>query len=196
MRRAAISTQSITWQWTVALLLLGATAVTAQPGPPKAQATPLVETDGVHAGSSARVALRVRLPEGVHVQADRPRDPSLIPTILALEPPAGITVAEIVYPEPTDLKQAGQQQPLAVFGRNFTVGVRLTLGRALSPGALIVPARLRYQACDSTACFAPAQEETRWTLRIVPAGTPTPVQNAELFKQIRFGRPSSSPAAK
>src|SRR2546427_6219864 len=101
-------------QWTVALLLLGACAVSAQPRRPKAEATPLVETDGVHAGSSARVALRVSLPEGVHVQADRPRDPSLTPTILALEPPAGIAVAEIVYPEPTELK-LGQQQPLVVF---------------------------------------------------------------------------------
>jgi hypothetical protein len=39
--------------------------------------------------------------------ANKPRDPSLIPTELTIEPPAGVVVAEIVYPEPIDLKQAG-----------------------------------------------------------------------------------------
>jgi hypothetical protein len=178
---AAMSTGMI--RATISALLLFGAFVSAQPRP-TAKATPLAETDGVHAGSSARLALRVTMPAGVHVQADRPRDPSLVATVLALDPPDGVTVAEIVYPKPTDLAVSGQQQPLAVFEQNFVVGVRLRLARTLTPGELIVPARLRYQACDTTACFAPAREETRWTLRIVPAGTPTRVQNADLFQQI------------
>ena len=45
-------------------------------GRPRATVTPFVESDGVHPGSSARVALTVALPEGLHVQSDQPRDPT------------------------------------------------------------------------------------------------------------------------
>lgn len=43
-------------------------------GRPKAEVTPLVEADGVHAGSTVRIALQVSLPDGLHVQSDKPRD--------------------------------------------------------------------------------------------------------------------------
>ena len=33
--------------------------------------------------------------------------------------PAGVTVSEIVFPPATDLKQIGQEQPLAVFEHEF-----------------------------------------------------------------------------
>ncbi len=163
-----------------------ATIAHAQMPRPKADVTPLVATDGAHAGSDIRVALRVVLPEGLHVQSDEPRDPNLIPTAIVFEPPAGITVAEVVYPKATDLAQAGQSQPLAVFEQSFLVGARLAIDRAAPAGELVVPARFRYQACDAASCYPPATAVTRWTLRIVPASTPTPPLHPELFDKIRF----------
>ena len=114
-------------------------------GRPKAEVTPLVDADGVHAGSTVRVALQVALPDGLHVQSDKPRDPMLIPTVLTIEPPAGVTVSEIAYPEPTDFAQAGQKEPLAVFEQRFVVGAKLTLDaharrrRSHRAGALPLP---------------------------------------------------------
>ena len=40
----------------------------------QAELTPLVEADAVHAGSEVRLALQVALPEGFHVQSNKPRD--------------------------------------------------------------------------------------------------------------------------
>src|SRR3954469_2181454 len=80
-----------------------------------ATVSPVIEREGVAAGGTIRAALEVTLPEGFHVQSDQPRDPSLIPTVLTVTPPAGITVTEIVFPAAVDLKQAGSDQPLAVF---------------------------------------------------------------------------------
>jgi DsbC/DsbD-like thiol-disulfide interchange protein len=175
------------------MLIVPGAHANAQPSRPKADATPIVETDGVHAGSAVRLALRVALPEGVHVQSDKPRDPSLIPTSLTLDPPAGMTVTDIAFPRPTDLTLAGQKEPLAVFEQTFVVGIRVALDRGLMPGEVAVPARLRYQACDASFCFTPARENVKWTLRVVPAGTPTPAQFHEVFARIRFSpRPSST----
>jgi len=167
--------------------LVASTAVAqAQMTRPKADLTPLVATDGAHAGGDARIALRVSLPDGLHVQSDKPRDPTLIATAIVVEPPAGITVAEIVYPRPTDLAQAGQSQPLAVFEQSFLVGARIAIDRAAPAGDIIVPARFRYQMCDAASCYPPATALTRWTLRIVAASAPTPPLHPELFGQIRF----------
>jgi DsbC/DsbD-like thiol-disulfide interchange protein len=176
------------------MLIVSYAAANAKANRPTADATPIVETDGVHAGTTVRLALRVALPEGLHVQADKPRDPSLIPTTLTIDPPTGITVADIAYPKPTDLAQVGQKEQLVVFEQTFVVGVRVALDRGLMPGEVAVPARLRYQACDASFCYTPTRENVKWTLRVVPAGTPTPPQFHDVFARIRFSPRPSSPA--
>src|SRR5262249_25759690 len=55
----------------------------------KADLTPLLDATGVHAGDTVRAALAVRLPEGFHVQSNKPRDPSLIATDLTVDAPDG-----------------------------------------------------------------------------------------------------------
>ena len=94
-----------------------------------AEIVPLVESDGVRAGTTVRAALQVTLPEGFHVQSNAPRDPSLIATELTLEPPAGIRGAEVVFPEAVEFKQEGLPEPLIVFDRHFTVGDAVRAGR-------------------------------------------------------------------
>ena len=67
-------------------------SIDAQMRRPHANVTPIMETSGVHPGTTARVALQVSLPDNLHVQSDRPRDPLLIPTVLTIEPSAGVTL--------------------------------------------------------------------------------------------------------
>lgn len=138
----------------------------AQPGRPKAVVTATGEPAALKAGTTARVSLKVTLPADVHVQSDKPRDPALIPTVLTVDVPAGVVVSKIVYPTPTDLAQAGQKQPLAVFGPTFAIGVELALAKNLPAGDVTIPARLRYQACDARACYPPARAEAQWTLTV------------------------------
>ena len=79
---------------TVLLAALGAPA-SGQTGPPVATVTPFVESDGVRPGGTVRVALTVALPEGLHVQSDQPRDPSLIPTTLTIDAPGSGDAARL-----------------------------------------------------------------------------------------------------
>jgi thioredoxin:protein disulfide reductase len=177
----------------VGALLVGALVVApglghAQLSRPKADVTPIVERDSVHAGSPVRVALQVRLPEGVHVQSDKPRDPSLIASALKVDLPGGVTLDEVVYPPSTDLKQVGSEQPLAVFEREFAIGVHLTLAPTLRPGDLSVPVHFKYQACNETVCFPPSTAEAQWSLNVVAAKTPVgPIRYGAVFDRIAFG---------
>ena len=174
----------------VCALLAAAQAGRAQTRPPRAEVFPIVESAGVAAGGSARVALRVLLPEGLHANSNRPRDPSLIPTVLTITPPAGITVEEIVYPEAEDLVQKGADQPLAVFEREFFIGAVVKVAPDVATGDVTMPARLRYQACDESICYLPATAPAEWRLRVgdvaVDANAPNP-RYAGVFAKIAFG---------
>ncbi len=179
----------------LALVLTAPALAAAQFVRPRADVAAVVERAAVPAGDRARVALQVSLPEGLHVQSNRPRDPSLIPTELSVEAPAGVTVREIVYPPSSDLASAGSDQPLAVFERAFTIGAELTIAGTVAPGEVKVPVRLRYQACDAQVCYAPATAAAEWILDVVPpAGAAGAPRHRDLFAAIDFGH-GEAPAA-
>lgn len=171
-----------------AALLLSTTTLDAQPGRPRAEVAALAESEGVHAGAAVRLALRVTLPDGIHVQSNRPRDPMLIASGLTLEPPPGVTVGEVIYPAPSDFVQPGQSAPLSVFEQRFVVGAKILVGGTVAAGPLVIPGRFRYQACDERTCFAPAREEVKWAVNVVPASTPTPPRYPDVFGGLKFAR--------
>lgn len=141
----------------------------AQPRRPLATVTPVVVTRDVAPGRDVQLELRVELPAKVHVQANKPRDPLFIPTVLTIEPPAGVTVEGVTYPASEELRQQGLAEPLLVFGSQFSVKVRVKLAGTVPAGDVAVPGRLRYQACDETTCYPPARAEAVWTLRVASA---------------------------
>jgi thioredoxin:protein disulfide reductase len=165
---------------------------------PRVELRTLVESDDVRGGGPVRLALLVSLPEGFHTQSNKPRDPLLIPTVLTFDPPQGVTVDEIVWPPTTDFTVAGQDKPLAVFEHEFAIGVRLTLAANVASGALVIPANLRYQACNAELCFPPATTEVQWTLHVVTAGAPVNPTHNNVFDTIAFGHgeaPGQAPAS-
>lgn len=164
--------------------------------PPAAEVTALVAADGARPGADVLAALRVVLPEGLHVNSNQPRDPSLIPIVLTVDPPAGVALAEIVYPEATDLVQQGADQPLAVYERDFVIGVRLSVAPGVAPGRMAVAARLRYQACDERVCYLPATVPTSWPLQVVPSDISVTALHTDLFSRIPFGTGSIPPAVR
>jgi thioredoxin:protein disulfide reductase len=168
-------------------VLCAASAASAQAGRPRAELTPVVERTTAVAGAKVRLAVAVALPEGLHTQSDKPRDPTLIPTVLTIDAPAGVTVDEIVYPPATDFKVAGLDQPLDVFEHNFAIGVQVALAPGVPAGDLVVPARLRYQACDANLCYPPSNANLRWTLRVVPAASAANGPVDPIFATIAFG---------
>ena len=86
----------------VCALLASSAVAHAQLKRPRAEVTPLVEHESVAAGSPLRAALKVALPEGLHTQSNKPRDPLLIPTELTIDAPATVTVDEVAGRRPDD----------------------------------------------------------------------------------------------
>lgn len=169
-------------------VLFAATPLLAQRGPAKATLTPLVETETVTPGSDVRLALTVQLPEGYHMNSNKPRDPLLIPVVLTIPSPdqslpAGVSISEVVFPAAKDLDQRGTI--LSVFEHEFTIGVVLKVASGAAPGRFTIPGRLRYQACDESMCYIPTRAETSWDITI--GSTASAATHQDVFGSIAFG---------
>ena len=160
----------------------------AAQGRPKADVNVVVDADGVRPDSNARVALRVSLPDGVHVQSNQPRDPLLIASAVTPTLPAGVSLVETLFPPAADFTQAGASESLSVFEQTFIIGLKPAVAPSVTPGEVTVPIRFRYQACDDRTCFAPLREDLSAVLHVVPVSiTPKP-QFADVFARLRFAR--------
>jgi cytochrome c biogenesis protein CcdA len=180
---------------TILLALIAVAAMGMSQGAPpgfRIDIQPVVEAPAA-AGSVARVALRISLPEGFHVQSNQPRDPALIATMLGVDPPEGVKPLEVVFPNAIDFTQQGTPEPLAVFAREFVIGARFQIDPKQPPGNLVIPGRLRYQACDDRVCFRPLTADVSWTVPIVPTTERPSRQHADVFGQIAFGRGQPPP---
>jgi hypothetical protein len=110
------------------------------------------EQQTVPAGKRGVLELRFHLVQGYHVNSHKPKSELLIPTVLTLQPAAGVTASPLEYPagepfsfsfDPTD--------KLDVYAGDFTI--RLPVVAAA--GAHTVDGSLRYQACDHASCYPP-----------------------------------------
>ncbi len=185
------------------LLAAAATPAAAQSGPTGIELTTVLASDAAHAGKRIVAALQARLDPGYHVNSDKPLDEFLIPTAVTVEPPAGITLTGLAYPEAETLIQADVLE-LAVFGTEFTIGIELALAPGLATGEVVVPAMLHYQSCDAIMCYAPTSENFEVRFMIVAPEQSLNATNTPVFTGMTFDagatvalprRPISNPTA-
>ena len=179
-----------------ALLVSAPTGSPAQPMRISLDLTNVAETDAGHAGTTYRVALEAQLEPrgtGLHVNSNEPLESFLIPTVLTLEPPAGIALDGLAWPTPVLLEQQGAEQPLAVFEEHFVIGAALRLADDLEPGTYPVAGSLRYQACDDRMCYLPTRVPVSFDVTVAPpARELAATASAALFDTLAFTAPAGA----
>ncbi len=156
--------------WLVLALVAGLLLVLR--GAPAGAAAPVVALTG-HAvpeeSGGARVTAIVEVKPGYHVNAHRPNEDFLIPTVLTLSSP-GVEFTEPEYPMPVAQRFAfAGDEPLLVYSGRFEIRAR-----ALTTPQHPISLRLRYQACDDERCLPPATVET--TVRLGDAEAAAPAE--------------------
>jgi hypothetical protein len=104
------------------------------------------------AGKTSPIALHFRIAPGLHINSHAPKDEYLIPTAFSIPEGAGVKLENATYPAGADfVLPANPGTKLNVYTGDFTIQARLVA----ELGDHLVKARLRYQACDLTACMPP-----------------------------------------
>ena len=119
---------------------------------PKKQHVELI-TDSLQlaANRPQDIELRFRVEPGFHINSHKPKDELLLPTVLKLEP-GSLHVAAQQYPPGQHFRlQIGDGEDLDVYQGEFRIMMRVEAPK----GATTLNGSLRYQACDTAACYPP-----------------------------------------
>src|SRR6202035_5386597 len=103
-------------------------------------------------GKSSPVALHFRIEPGFHINSHAPKDEFLIPTVLSIPADSGVKLENATYPPGAEfILPADPDTKLSVYTGDFAIQAKLVA----DSGDHLVNAKLRYQACDKTACMPP-----------------------------------------
>ncbi|MFW6204189.1 MAG: protein-disulfide reductase DsbD domain-containing protein, partial [Actinomycetota bacterium] len=176
---------------TAALLLaasLGALAgpATAQGfgGEPKARLELVPDHTSYSPGSPARLAARVSVEPGWHLNSNTPSFEWLIPTELELDLPDGWPEATVRYPDHELKTFAFEDEPLAVYDGEVVILADLFIPETVAQDQVRLEGVLSFQACDDRQCLPPT--EVRDTLDVA-IGAPGEPVDPELFEEPTTG---------
>lgn len=143
--------------------------------PVRAEAVFMAEA--VHVGSPTAVAVAIDIDKPYHINPDAPRSgpdwfPGQYPTTLrVVDPPAGVEVGVVQYPEPHAYEVEYAAQSIDVYDGRVVLYVPLLLSPDIEPGTLSLKFELEYQACDPQVCLMPNVIELDAVVGVVPVGT-------------------------
>ncbi len=121
-------------------------------------------------GETVRVAARLDIAAGWHLQAHVPTYDYLIPTTLDVAAPAGWPDAAVDYPAPSRYKFAFAEDELDVLEGRERIVARLAVPAAAASGPARLTLHLRYQACDDRQCLPPVDTTTTVDLQVGAGG--------------------------
>ena len=127
--------------------------------------------DAVAPGARVSLVVEITPKPNIHVYAPGQKD--FIPVSLTLAATDGVRAEAAQFPvaEKLDVKDLGETH--LVYSRPFkivqdvTIASRTPVNRAGARGAsLTVKGTLKYQACDTTICYAPVSVPVTWTIAL------------------------------
>jgi len=125
-----------------------------------------VAPDKVKKGRVVRVSVVMDIPNGLHVQSNKPLDKFLVPTKLDVETPSGMKVGPVSYPRAVMRNLKFSKGSVAVYEGRATLRFNVTVPAKYSGGSGEIKGKLRFQACNDESCFPPITREVKMWLNV------------------------------
>jgi DsbC/DsbD-like thiol-disulfide interchange protein len=141
--------------------------------------------DPAQQGSTFQAAIVFDIPEGMHVNSNRPLGKYAIATTVKVAPENGLKVTPVVYPagkvRTFRFGQGTPEEKLAVYEGRAVARFNVTVPANSQLGVAHVRASVRFQACNDEVCFPPATRELDLPIAIVGRDTPVNHINGQYF---------------
>jgi thioredoxin:protein disulfide reductase len=130
------------------------------------------------AGSQLQAVVRMNIDDGWHINSNRPTLDWLIGTVLTLDLPEGVSLADIRYPGIKEYEFSfASGMILHVYEGDAPIFLTLNLDEGVNLGNVSIDGRLRVQACDDMTCLAPSNIPVEISFEVT--NDPNLVQDAE-----------------
>jgi thiol:disulfide interchange protein DsbD len=152
----------------IAVLLIPATLYST-PRPQSSGTVPVsgsLVPDKTKKGRMVKAAVVMDIPQGLHVQSNKPLDKFLIATKLDVETPTGIKIGPIAYPRALMRNLKFSKNKVAVYEGRATIRFNVTVPANYSGGSGEIRGKLRFQACNDESCFPPVTREVKMWLNV------------------------------
>jgi len=140
-----------------------------------------LSVDKVQPGTSFKIAIIVQIDHGFHINAHKPKEEFLIPTILKFEPVEKISLGKIFYPNPEMIKFDFADAPIAVYEKEMIIFSDASLSDDYPSGEITIKGKVSYQACNDQNCFAPSEKEFTITIEVVAKNESINRINQDIF---------------
>jgi len=109
----------------------------------------------VQPGLSVDIEVIADIAHEFHINAHKPSEEYLIPTMVKFEPLENVTFGDIVYPKTKMEKFSFSEEEIAVYEGKIVISSKLVLNKDISPGKKILKGTFSFQGCNDVNCFAP-----------------------------------------
>src|SRR4030067_801987 len=142
-----------------------------------------ISFDKVYPGSEVKLAVKVNVENGWHINSNKPYEDYLIPTSLSIDT-SYFKIRRIVYPKPRDFTFDFSENPLSVYEGEIYIGALLDVSKDLSPGQYPLIVNLDYQACNDKSCLAPTSVQDTLLVTVADKQSVVNEINQDVFKKI------------
>jgi len=144
--------------------------------------TAYVSLDPAGRGSTAQVAVVMKIRPGFHVNAREKSAEYLIATDLKSNLPAGFSAGDVIYPKGKLEKFAFSKTPLNVYQDTVVLKMPLSVLASAPTGEQHIPLKLRYQACNQEVCLPPTTLDVDAVVNVVASASASKPAHPEVFK--------------
>ncbi len=146
---------------------------------------PYQSFDKVYPGSEFKIAVKVNVDSGWHINSDKPYEDFLIPSKISIDTTT-FKLTKIAYPKPRDLKLDISETPLSVWESEVYVGALVKAPENLSPGKYKLPVYIDYQACNNMTCMPPNTAKDTIEIEIADKQAVVNQVNSDIFDKINL----------
>ncbi|HYE66720.1 MAG TPA: protein-disulfide reductase DsbD domain-containing protein [Pyrinomonadaceae bacterium] len=148
---------------------------------PKVEVNGFFSADKAQRGRTVQAAIVMDIPEGLHVNANKPLSKFAVPTTLKVETRGGIKIGPVSYPRAIVRRFSFSNDRLAVYEGKAVLRFNVNIPANQEVGLTELRARLRFQSCTDEVCFPPTTREITMPILIVGANESVKRINGHLF---------------
>jgi DsbC/DsbD-like thiol-disulfide interchange protein len=101
-----------------------------------------------------------------HINANKPNDQSLTPTILKIDPSSIYSTDKITYPPPQMMKLQFSENQLALYEQEAVISVILSVEKNFKKKSFILTGELQYQPCNDQTCLFPVNKPFKLEVKL------------------------------
>ena len=133
-------------------------------------------------GRTIQAAIVFDIPQGYHVNANRPLGKYAVPTTIKIDAPGGIRTSAVSFPRGVVRRlQFSKGEQLAVYEGRPVMRFNVTVPANYEQGVTELRVRVRFQACTDEICYPPATRDITLPIGIVGANDPVQRINGQFF---------------